>query len=422
MYTIPQLTALGLASALLLPGFQEQADPAPAFVQVQGDSLEISFDAVNGTSLADFVAFAETLSEVPLDYDTRDFEGIVIRSPGTRVLPKTEFWSYFQAVLKSRDFLLVPYGNISVLNRDDDGPNSGFYAVRSSSQGGGSRGSRPGYIKSQAPVVTPEQLDAFRHDPGIVLTTSFSLKNVNVQEAANMLQTYFTDPMFESVRAVSNSNTLVATGFAQTLHGIKQLIALIDVEPAQLRPTFSRIKLQHAVANEIKPIVESMIAADFSDGNARGPQRAQHLPATLHEPLPRVEVDQRTNALLVLAAEKSQQRIGDFVRALDIQIDSQGEGDTRVVHLKNAIAEDLASTLREWAQSLAPRPAVAAGRAGRPEPSERISVVADAASNSLLVTASRTRHEQLDKLIGELDVRKRKVLVETLIEENEKGR
>ena len=372
------LTAL-LATALPLQT-QEKFD----FAKVDGNTITIDFDQTEGTPLSDFSRFAQTIVDVPLDFDERDMTGSLLSTHGSKVLNKAEFWHYFQAVLKSRDFVVVPYGNVLTPNRPSSGPDTGFFALRRSSGGAGG-GARPGYIKSMAPVVTVEQLESFKYDPGIVLTTSFALKHVNVQEAANMLQTYFTDPMLESVRAVTNSNSLVATGFAQTLFGIHELLRLVDVGPDQGTQELKRIALKHAVADEIRPIVINMIAAEHNHATPRG--APANLPASLQESPPTVESDPRTNSLLIMASTSMQERIARIVGQLDLQVGSSG--DTIVRSLENAVATDLASTLNEWAHSTG---------------SQDVSVVADAGSNALLITASKERLSALLKLVDKLDV------------------
>jgi len=186
-------------------------------VAIVEDRLSIQFDEADGTPLEEFIKLAELQTGLQLTYNSGDTRDVRLRFLGAKEVPRAEFWSYFQSVLKAYDFVVVPYGG-----------DASFFAIRRSS-GNAVGGSKPGYIKSQAKIVDSDQLDAYRDQTGLVLTTSFALEHVNVQEATNMLQTYFTDPMLESVRAVTNSNSLVATGFAPTLCGIKGLLTQIDV-------------------------------------------------------------------------------------------------------------------------------------------------------------------------------------------------
>ena len=376
---IPKLFLLSLFLGLI---GQDEQDSSNCIAR-DGDAITVRFDAVNGTPLIDFVASAQTLIDVPLDYDERDFSGIMLKTTGVKVLTKKTFWQYFQAILKSRDIVVVPYGNVLFPERTSSGPDTGFFALRRGS--GGASGAKPGYIKSQAKVVSQEDLKNFKYDPGIIITTSFSLKHVNCQEAANMLQTYFTDPMLESVRAVSNSNSLVATGFAETLNGIQELITLIDVDRAPGTQELRRIVLKNAAAAEVMPIIQSMLGS-LADSNAQ-PSQARHMPGAGMEPDPAVAADPRTNALLVIATPMLQKRISILVDQLDLQVKPSGK--TQVIPLENAFSGELAGVLRQWAE----------GTAGGP-----ISIVSDVRSNSLLVTASNEQLSEILHLVKQLDM------------------
>lgn len=410
--------ASALVAALLLA-----AQAAAQDVEFKGDKISIQFDEVEGTPLADFISLCKEITGKQLTYTTADAKEVALRFIGKKELDREQFWPYFQAVLKAHDFLVVPYGNIGAPNRPLEGPDTGFFAIRRAS--GGTATAKPGYIKSQAPVVSLEQLEAFKYDPGIVLTTSFTLKYVNVQDAMNMLQSYFMDPMLESVRAVGTSSSLVATGFAQTLYGIKQLIELIDTKPDELTPQFAKVELDFAVAEEIQPIIKELIDAERGLGPSG--QRVQQggagvLPPGMQEIEPQVSADPRTNSLLVIAAATTMDRILNFIRALDVDVDPRG--DTHVYRLKNSAAKDLEEILSEWAQNSGSSTTggggtAAGGQAGTTQGTleQPVTVVADEFSNSLIISASKSRYAQILEIVKTLDMRRRQVLIETALVE-----
>ncbi len=412
---------VALSSAFAAPGYAQN-------VSTEGDSLIIQFDEVDGTPLDDFIKYCELQTGLLLNYAGADTKDTKLKFLGRKKIKKEDFWSFFQAVLKSYDFVVVPYGNISAPGRALEGPDTGYFAIRKSS---GGQTARPGYIKTQAPVVSPSELDQFKYDPGIVLTTSFALKYVNAQEATNTLQAYFTDPALESVRAVTNSNTLVMTGFAQTLAQIQRLIELLDTQPAEYKPKFGKFELKVGVAEEIKPIIDQLIAAERGEATGtRGQVQAaaqSNLPAALQEPAPHVEADARTNALYVIAAEKSLEKIGQYIRMLDVEVDPRG--DTHVYRLKNSKAKDLADILNDWSNSnqsgssggsrSGPTAggAAASSSSGSSSLEQPVNVVADEGSNSLVISASKSRYAQVLEVIKRLDVRRRQVLIETALVE-----
>ncbi|HZZ85730.1 MAG TPA: type II secretion system secretin GspD [Anaeromyxobacteraceae bacterium] len=175
-------------------------------------------------------------------------------------------------------------------------------------------------------------------------------------------------------------------------------------------------------------------------------------PAATGEPseisISKVLADERTNKLIVIADDKSFQRILDLVKQLDLP--TSGEGTIHVVFLKNANAEDLAQTLSSLAQGLASTrkaqggpgapgtpavpvtPAAVPGQASAQAPlagghggpattadlfSGEVKVTADKTQNALVVMASATDFGVMTRLIDKLDRPRRQVFVEAVIME-----
>jgi general secretion pathway protein D len=164
--------------------------------------------------------------------------------------------------------------------------------------------------------------------------------------------------------------------------------------------------------------------------------------------------DERTNKLIVIADDKSFQRIMELVEQLDVP--TSADGGIHVVFLKNANAEDLAQTLSNLAQGQAkkstggpgaagaapgtsyanPATAAAAMRTGAaggaPAPgaapgggggetaelfSGDVKITADKTQNALLVQASGADFAAIQRLIEKLDRPRRQVFVEAVIME-----
>jgi general secretion pathway protein D len=142
--------------------------------------------------------------------------------------------------------------------------------------------------------------------------------------------------------------------------------------------------------------------------------------------------DERTNKLIIIADEKSFQRILELIEQLDVP--TSGEGGIHVVFLKNANAEELAQTLSNLAQGQAKRPGAPAVPAGvavppaaRPPPppggadataelfAGEVKITADKAQNALLIQASGADFLAMQRLIDRLDRPRRQVFVEAVI-------
>jgi general secretion pathway protein D len=161
-----------------------------------------------------------------------------------------------------------------------------------------------------------------------------------------------------------------------------------------------------------------------------------------------VLAEPRSNAIILRAANPARTSL---IRTLIAKLDQPGAsaatGNIRVVHLKNADAVRVATTLRAAlaaetsgaggagaagaASPQAPRPAVAAGAAGgtgasqqatapttqAAQPSTGGNIQADPATNSLIITASEPQYRQIRAVIDMLDSRRAQVFIESLIAE-----
>jgi general secretion pathway protein D len=150
--------------------------------------------------------------------------------------------------------------------------------------------------------------------------------------------------------------------------------------------------------------------------------------------------DERTNKLIVIADEKSYQRILELVEQLDVP--TSGEGGIHVVFLKNANAEEMATTLSNLAQGQAAAkkvtpaapPGVQYPTGARPVPTATpqpqqpggetavlfagdVKITSDKTQNALLVQASGADFAAMSRLIEKLDRARRQVFVEAVIME-----
>ena len=124
---------------------------------------------------------------------------------------------------------------------------------------------------------------------------------------------------------------------------------------------------------------------------------------------PQVIADERLNALMILVAKEDLPRVRRLVRDLDLPT-PRGTSSVHVVKLDNAVAEDLASVLSGLAEKGA-----SDTKKGDPVISKNAKIVADKATNSLVVTAEPDEFAALREIIDQLDRPRKQVFVEALI-------
>jgi len=218
-----------------------------------------------------------------------------------------------------------------------------------------------------------------------------------------------------TINANPGNNSLVITDYSDNLRRIAKIIASLDVSNAT---EVEVITLKHAIAVDLAPLVLRLI--DSSTAGAPAGQADTSFKTTLM-------AEPRANTLILRAANPARVAlVKSLIEKLD-QPSNQGSngaaGNIYVVYLKNADATKLAATLRaaitgEVRTAAAPSGAPAtAGAAAGPAATSGGQVQADAATNSLIITAPEPQYRQLRAVIDKLDARRAQVLVESLIVE-----
>ncbi len=122
--------------------------------------------------------------------------------------------------------------------------------------------------------------------------------------------------------------------------------------------------------------------------------------------------DERTNSLILLASEDDTVKIKKLVQLLDRE-PPRGEGDIRVYYLQHANAEDLTKVLT----SLPSKQTAGAKKGKTPVISKEARIVADKATNSLVIMATKDDYRVLEEVITKLDIPRLMVYIEALIME-----
>ena len=213
-----------------------------------------------------------------------------------------------------------------------------------------------------------------------------------------------------TINANPGNNSLVITDYSDNLRRLARIIAAMDVANAT---GVDVIALKHAIAVDVAPLVLRLI--ESSAGAAVGGDTSFKT-TLIAEP--------RSNTLILRAANPARVAL---VRSLIDKLDQPASGNGAagniyVVYLKNADATKLAVTLRAAMTGQTPAAAAApvAGAAAAPPASVSATggqVQADAATNSLIITAPEPQYRQLRAVIDRLDGRRAQVLVESLIVE-----
>lgn len=182
-----------------------------------------------------------------------------------------------------------------------------------------------------------------------------------------------------TVTADDTANTLLITANAADMEEMRDLVAKLDIPPEEDPRTVKAYVLKYADLASTRNIIMKRYS-----GMERRPLKDQVA----------VEYDYSTGALVVTASEQNQAKVTEIIA--DIDSDKIVEIKLpKTIKVHNVRASDLAKTLDEMIRSTRK-----IDQRTRKYP---VTVQANDAGNTLLVTANKEDMEQMEKLIVELD-------------------
>jgi len=251
--------------------------------------------------------------------------------------------------------------------------------------------------KQDAVPVYTEGGRQFKGD--ILITRVIKVDNVDVGQLVPLLRSMVSTQ--GQLAQYKPTNVMVIHDTAGNVERMVKIIRQIDKESNE---EIEVVPLQHASASEIVRILESL---EKQNSQSQAPTSTQ----------PRFVADERTNSILLSADNKASLRLKVLIAKLDSAISNNG--NTKVIYLKYAKAEDLATLLEGVGESIEQE-----GGKDKPPPKPRrggndksYSIKAHADTNSLVITAAPDIMRSFESVISQLDLRRKQVHVEAIIVE-----
>ncbi len=367
------LLAAALSPGLVPGGAMAQATDGPG-----GDQLIEGSRGGNDLTLnlkgADILALIDAVSEMTgrnFVVDPR-VQGQVTVVSVTPMNPQA-LYEVFLSILKVHGYAAVPSGKVVKIVPDLSGRQDG---------------TRVGGDFSGAP-------------PDEIVTLVTQLRNVDAPDVLTAVQPLL--PPTGQLAAHVGSNTVIVSDSAGNARRIADIVARID---RSMEREVEVMRLQYADAVEVARVI----------GTLRPPGRPE---AGATAGGPALVADERSNSLLFGGTRAVRLELRALIAHLDAPIERVG--DTEVVYLRYARADDLVEVLQDVAESVPGAPpaegAARQGRAGGQTGGAGFRVQADVATNALILQADPERMRVLKSVIGQLDVRRAQVFVEGVIAE-----
>ena len=235
-----------------------------------------------------------------------------------------------------------------------------------------------------------------------IVTQVFHLSYESANNMVNVLRPLISPN--NTINANPGNNTLVITDYADNLLRLSKIVSSLDSPSSS---DLEVVPVRNAIANDVAAMVNKLIEPSGAPNDAG---RVSLL------------VDTRSNSIIVRAPSEAR---ANLTKSLIAKLDQPTAlpGNVHVVYLKNAEATKLAQTLRAVVASDAsvvgftPAPSTPQTQTALPIGGTAGYIQADAATNTLIITANDTLYRNLRSIIDQLDARRAQVYIEALIVE-----
>ncbi len=345
------------------PSSPSQAPP-PVSSPAQGTRyVTIDFDNVD---IQVFIKFVSELTGRNFLIDDKVKGKVTVISP--KKIAIDEVYKVFESVLEIYGFTTVQAGEVTKVIPSLE-----------------ARGKNLGLLQKGDAVAAADRL----------VTQIISLQHASADDMKKVL-----DPLISKtsiILAYPPAGMLIITDVQSNIKRLLEIVAALDVDG--VGEVISYIPLKSAYATEI---VKSLIAV-FP------PQRPGAMPI-------RIVADERTNSVILMASEQNSTHIKKLIGFMDKDIPRTGSS-LNVYRLQNGNAEDMVKVLMNLPKEVAKDPKAPQAAAKTPVLSKDVNVVADKATNTLIITADREDYKILEGVIQKLDVPRPMVYIEALIME-----
>lgn len=329
--------------------------PLLAAVSVAAGAQDINFDFEEAELRAVIQAVAKfTGRNFLVDPSVKGTVTVVAPEP----LTEEEAYRVFQSVLEVNGFVTVESDGVTKIVPQDKGKLEGAF---------------------------PGGREAGRDD---IVTRIIHLEHVRAERLVPILRPLV--PAWGHLAGDAKSGALILTDRAANVARLVNIVKRLD------RPVSAGevelVALTHASAEELAQLFNRLHRGGGPDDPVEGVA---------------LIADPRTNSLIIKADADTRKEIKAL--ALELDTPSSGRGNTHVIYLKNASAENLVEVLES---SLKNAPDAEGGSL-----SKEVTIRADPETNALVVTATQSDFAILEQVIRKLDVRRLQVYVEALIAE-----
>ncbi|BBO72819.1 type II secretion system protein GspD [Desulfosarcina widdelii] len=364
----------GLIAALVLFSITTGAaaqEKAAGSASANGSQRFVSID-FNNVDISVFIKFISELTNKNFVIDQRVKGKVTIISPSK--ISVAEAYKVFESVLDVHGFATVEAGKVIKIIPSPD--------------------ARTKNIET----LTKARGDS---DDDQVVTQLMPLRYADPDEVKRL----FTPMVSKSsvILSYTPTNTLIVTDRYSNIARLMKILKTIDIPGVGREITV--FPIQNADASNLVSLLDTVFKTTNSTakkGKSVSTDRSAAFVA-----------DERTNTIIMVASEDATDRIRGLIEILD-QETPKGKEKIHVYYLEYAAAEELVAVLKDLPKE---EKTQKAGAKEAPVVSSDVTITADKATNSVIITADRDDYATLVEIIRQIDIPRAMVYIEALIME-----
>ena len=279
-------------------------------------------------------------------------------------------------------------------------------------------------VTANAKLIEPEDTAFFANQPGIYIATVVKLKHVDPGGISLALSKLFGTNANNSVQALTTDQALMINGYGPLVAAAVRFVQYLDVKPEVEQPVFRKVRLEEASAEELQELLTEIVEdLDQYDSNRVVPSSRNRGGSSSSPSSMPIETtiiaSTRDNSLIITASEESMNRILDLIAELDTRVEVP-ESNFHLYVVQHIPVIDLEENLKRFLSDAhqEEQNAQNAGGSGSntiTERQQKIVVEIQENTNSLLVSATRSKWAELKMLLDRLDQPQPQVLIETAL-------
>ncbi|MBF0422498.1 MAG: type II secretion system secretin GspD [Magnetococcales bacterium] len=281
-----------------------------------------------------------------------------------------ELYAIFLSILEVHGFMAVPVGNVIKIIPDND------LKYQAKPEPKPESNANPEFIpQGDSDEVVAQVIPLHYVDAGRIIPVLRPMLGPKAHMSAH-----------------PDTNSLVISGRAAEITRLEKLVKRVD---HPFTETIETVKLEHAKAIDVHKIATEL-------NKIMAPDNSQEKAVVM--------ADERTNSILLGGDERARMRMRAIIGKLDAAVEVSG--NTRVIGLKYAKAEDLAKVLANMGENY-----LKENKQEKQQGSSLVNVQAYAGDNSLVISAPVDLLRSMTEVARVLDRRRKQVQVKAIIAE-----